>query len=58
MDDRTKKEVAFKVLDLVAIDREEGSAKVKEIRRRLAKSESELMAKVNSDHVMKLFDVF
>ncbi len=29
MDDQTKKQVAIKVLDLVAIDREESSAKVK-----------------------------
>ncbi len=58
MDDKTKKEVAIKVLDLVAIDREESSAKVREIRRRLAKTESELMMRVHSDHVMKLFDVY
>lgn len=58
MDDVTKKQVAIKVLDLVAIEREETSPRVKEIRRRLAKTESELMMRVNSDHVMKLYDVY
>jgi len=58
MNDKTKQEIAIKVLDLVAIEREESSNKVKEIRRRLARTESELMMRVNSDHVMKIYDVF
>jgi serine/threonine protein kinase len=58
MDDKTKKEVAIKVLDLVSIERDETSQKVKDIRRRLAKTESEIMMKVNSDHAMKCYDVY
>lgn len=40
MNNITHKEVAIKVLDLASIERDECSSRVKEIRRRLAKSES------------------
>lgn len=33
-------------MDLAAIERDEKSAKVREIRRRLAKTESEMMSKI------------
>lgn len=58
MNSLTHKEVAIKVLDLAAIERDECSARVKEIRRRLAKTESEMMMQVDSDHVMKCYDVY
>ena len=45
-------------MDLAAIERDEKSPKVREIRRRLAKTESEMMSRISSSHVMKLLDVF
>lgn len=50
--------MAIKVLDLLAIERDECSERVKEIKRRLAKTESEMMVKINSDHVMKCYATY
>ena len=55
---QTGKEVAVKVIDLAAIERDECSERVKEIRRRLAKTESEMMFKVQDEHVMKCYATY
>lgn len=58
MNDENKKQIAVKVLDLVSIEEDEKSARVREIRKRLAKTESEMMMKCDSPHVMKCYDVY
>lgn len=57
MDDRTRRVVAFKLLDLTLIDAER-SEKVRSIRRRLAKSEPELMMMCDSENIVKCYDVY
>ena len=48
----------MKVLDLVSIEEDEKNARVREIRRRLARTESEMMMLCDSPHVMKCYDVY
>ena len=57
MNDATKKEVAIKVLDLEAVNAEKSPYK-REILKRLCRTETTLMMKCNSDHVVKCYDVY
>nr|VVW87185.1 unnamed protein product [Nymphaea colorata] len=57
MDDRSKKVVAFKVLDLVKIESER-SETVRKIRRRLAITEPQLMMTCDSENIIKCYDVY
>lgn len=57
MNDQTKKTVAIKVLDLFAIEKEPNE-KIKEIKKRLSRTEPELMLICNSENVVKCYDVY
>lgn len=57
VDDETKRTVAIKVLDLCAIEKE-SDPKVKEILRRLCKTESQLMVICSSQNVVECLDVY
>lgn len=49
--------VAIKVLDLEAVELDP-SEKVREIRRRLCRTESQLMMQCDSDNVVRCYDVY
>jgi serine/threonine protein kinase len=57
MDDRSKRVVAFKLLNLTKIDKE-SSLKVREIRHRLAITEPQLMMTCDSENIIKCYDVY
>lgn len=57
MDDKTKKQVAIKLMDLRSINAERSNA-VRAIKQRLCESEPRLMYQFNSPNLMKCYDVF
>lgn len=57
IDSTSKKHVAVKVLDLAEIEKDP-NGRVREIRRRLSKTESELMMACNSENVLKCYEVY
>ena len=58
MDNKTKKPVAAKVIDLAQLKVIEKRQLAREVKTRLAKTESEMMAICDSPHILKCYDVY